>query len=376
MSTDLYEILGVAKDASAKEIKAAYHKLAKQCHPDLNPNNAEAEEQFKQVNAAYEILSDDQKRQAYDRFGSTKGNPFEGGFGGQAGFGGQGFGDLFDILNNVFGAQGGFGGQGGRRPSGARRGQDFKLELEVTYKEAAFGGKRSIEIPSFSSCDVCDGSGAKPGTSPMTCGTCGGMGAVRVQQGFFSMQRPCPSCQGDGKIIKDPCTKCRGKGQLEGKEQLEVDIPAGVATGQQLFWQGKGGPGQGGGPPGDLYIEVALEDHSLFERDGRNLICIVPISFTQAALGGKVEVPSLEGKITMAVPSGTQAGKVFRLKGKGFPDLHGSARGDQLVQVVVETPVNLSERQRELLLEFAELSGDDVHPEKRSFFQRLKDIFD
>lgn len=374
MAADLYEILGVSRDASQQDIKKAYRRLAKEYHPDRNPDNPDAEERFKQISTAYEVLGDEEKRQAYDRFGSTNGNPFGGG----AGFGGAGaggFGDLFDVLNSVFGGAAGFGGgaAGGRR---GRRGTDFQMEVEITFQDVANGGKHEIEIPAYHECDTCHGSGAKPGTSPQTCTMCAGRGVVRTQQGFFTMQRTCPRCDGEGQVITDPCKDCDGKGFTRELETLEIDIPAGISDGQRLRWVGKGAPGEQGGPPGDLYIVVRLEDHPLFERDGKDIICVVPISFPQAALGGKVEVPTLDGKVKMNIPAGTQTGKVFRLRGKGFPGIEGGAPGDQLVEVVVETPVNLNDEQRELLVQFAELSGDDVHPEKRSFFQRLKDIFD
>jgi molecular chaperone DnaJ len=377
MTTDLYEILEVSRDASEDDIKRSYRKLAKQFHPDRNPGDTAAEEKFKQISAAYEVLSDQNKRATYDRFGAEGPNPFGAGagFGGQ---GGQGFGDLFDILNGVFGGgfggQQGFGGQGGRG-SRARRGSDFQMEIEVTFVEAATGAKKKIEVPTYHDCEVCEGSGAKAGTKPTTCPTCNGVGAVRIQQGFFAMQRTCPRCEGEGTIIAEPCASCKGEGKIKKTEELEVDIPAGVSTGQRLRWSGKGGPGAAGGPPGDLYLFIQLEDHPLFERQDQDLLCTVPISFVQAAMGGKVDVPTLEGKVSMSVPAGTQTGKVFRLRNKGFPPVNGGPRGDQLVEVVVETPVNLSEKQKQLLQEFGELSGEDVHPEKHSFFQRLKDLF-
>ena len=377
MSVDLYEVLGVPRDADQATLKKAYRALAQQYHPDKNPNNPEAEERFKQISAAYDILGDEEKRRAYDQFGSTNGNPF--GAGG-AGFGGAGFGDLFDILNSVFGgaAGGGFaGGQGGRgSQGGARRGQDFQMELEISFKEAAQGGKRKVEVPSYPTCETCKGTGAKPGTSPVTCMMCGGLGVVRQQQGFFSLQRTCPQCEGQGKVIRDKCTDCNGTGHKERMIELEIDVPAGVDSGQRLRYAGKGGAGRQGGPPGDLYFILRLEDHPLFERDGRNLLCTVPISVSQAALGGKVDVPTLDGKVSMAIPAGTQTGKVFRLRNKGFPGIDGGSRGDQLVEVVVETPVNLTERQRELLEELAESFGEDAHPEKRTFLDRLKNLFD
>lgn len=377
MSADLYNVLGVDKNATKSEIKKAYHKLAKQYHPDLNPGDEEAEERFKQISAAYDILGDEQKRQQYDTFGSTGA---AGGFGGGNPFGGGGA-DIFDILNSVFGGgAGGFGGfgggGGGAGRAGARRGNDFQMGLEITFKEAAEGGKRTIEVPTYEDCMTCSGSGAKPGTSPSTCTMCAGMGVVRQQQGFFAMQRTCPQCEGAGKVIREKCPDCHGEGHVEKMSEVEVDIPAGVDTGQRLRMVGKGGPGANGGPAGDLYIAIQLEDHALFEREDRHLICTVPISFTQAALGAKIDVPTLDGKVVMTIPAGTQTGKVFRLRGKGFPGLNSSSKGDQLVEIVVETPVNLTDRQKELLMEFAELSGDDVHPEKQSFFDRLKHLFD
>ncbi len=372
MENDLYEILGVAKDASQQDIKRAYRRLAKENHPDLHPDDTVKEETFKRVSAAYEVLSDDEKRATYDRFGSAGGNPFGGG--GNPFGGGGGMGDLFDVLNSVFG--GGFGGGGGGGRSRARRGQDFRMELEVSFTDAAFGAQHEVEIPHYDPCETCDATGAKPGTKPQTCTQCAGSGVVRQQQGFFAMQRACPRCGGEGMIITDKCGTCKGERFIRSDETLEIDIPAGIDTGQQLRWSGKGAPGEGGGPRGDLYVVIRLEDHSLFEREGRDVICVVPIGFTQAALGAKVEVPTLDGKVNMSIPEGTQTGKVFRLRGKGFPGLDGGGRGDQLVEVVVETPVRLSDRQRELLVEFAEISGDDVHPEKQSFFDRLKNLFD
>ncbi len=375
MSTDLYEILGVARDASQQDIKRAYRKLAKEYHPDRNPDNPEAEETFKKISTAYEVLSDSEKRDAYDRFGSTNGNPYA-----NAGFGGggqaQGFGDLFDMLNSVFGGGFGGGGFGGGGRTRGRRGADLQMEITITFQDVANGGKQEVEIPSYDPCKTCDGSGAKPGTSPQTCTMCAGAGVVRTQQGFFTMQRECPRCNGEGTIITDPCKDCSGKGFNKSTEMLDVEIPSGISDGQRMRWSGKGAPGENGGPPGDLYIIVRLEEHSLFERDGRNVTCTMPISFSQAALGDKIDVPTLEGRVNMSVPAGTQTGKVFRLRGKGFPGLEDSSRGDQFVKVVVETPVNLNEEQRELLKRFAELSGDEIHPEKKSFFDRLKNLFD
>jgi molecular chaperone DnaJ len=369
MSPDPYDVLGVSKDADLQEIKAAYKKLAVKHHPDKNPDDPEAHAKFQEVSNAYEILSDPEKRRRYDQFGSA-GGPGGSPFGGGQGF--EGFGDVFDIFNSVFG--GGRGGRGGRQRRG-RRGADFKMDLEVSFTEAAEGVTREVEIPSFDDCETCDGSGAKPGTGKDTCSNCNGRGAVRVSQGFFSMMRSCPRCGGDGEVIPNPCDDCGGKGVKQSNETLEVEVPAGVSTGQKLRWGGKGAPGEDGGPPGDLYIVIHLEDHPLFEREGNNVICRIPITFTQAALGGKVEVPTLDGKVNMTIPAGTQSGKTLRLNGKGFPRLNGRGRGDQLVEVAVETPVNLTDRQRELLEEFAEEGGEEVHPEKRGFFERMKDLF-
>lgn len=366
MSIDPYEVLGVNRDAELSEIKSAYRRLAVKHHPDKNPDDPEAESRFKEVGQAYSILSDPEKRSAYDRFGTTEGFGAQG-FGGGAGF--EGMGDFFDLFSSMF------GGAGGARARRGQRGADFQMEMEVTYVEAATGVTREVEIPAFVDCDTCDASGAAPGTKPETCSTCGGRGQVRVQNGFFSMIRPCTKCEGSGQYIPKPCTDCGGKGLRQVEETLEVEVPPGVDTGQKLRWTGRGGPGADGGPPGDLYIVIRLEDHPLFEREGNHVVCTVPISFTQAALGGKIEVPTLEGKVNMTVPAGTQTGKIFRLSGKGFPAINGRGTGDQLVEVVVETPVKLNERQKELLAEFAEEGGEDVHPERAGFFARMKKIF-
>lgn len=375
MAKDLYEVLGVDRGATAADIKSAYRKLAVKYHPDKNGNDPESEARFKEVSHAYEVLSDDQKRASYDRFGSEKG--FEGFPGGgpgaagfQGGFGGGDFGDLFDILGSVFG-----GAAGGKRASSRTRGSDFRIDLEVTFEEAASGITREIEVPVHELCDRCDGSRAEPGSGPTTCATCGGTGQVRIQQGFFAMARPCTDCQGTGKRITNPCTQCNGVGYTKRMSELKVEVPPGVDDGQKLRWEGKGGPGQHGGPRGDLYVVVRLAPHSLFEREGADVLLTLPVSFAQAALGDRVEVPTLEGKVSMKIPAGTQTGKVFRLKGKGFPAVRGGRRGDQMVTVVLETPVNLTERQRELLEEFAQASGEDVHPESKGFLSRMKELF-
>lgn len=372
MAQDLYEVLGVERGASAAEIKSAYRKLAVKYHPDKTGNDPESEARFKEISHAYEVLSDDQKRAAYDRFGSEKG--FDGFPGGAGGFGGAGFngdfGDLFDILGSVFGGAG-----GGRRPNARSRGADFKIDLEVSFEEAAQGVEREIEVPKHEICSRCDGKRAEPGSGPTTCKTCGGTGQVRIQQGFFAMARPCSDCQGTGQRIENPCKECNGVGYTKTMTKLKVEVPPGVDDGQKLRWEGQGGPGKNGGPRGDLYVVVRLAPHSLFERDGNDVLLTVPISFAQAALGDRIEVPTLEGKVTMKIPAGTQTGKVFRLKGKGFPSVRTSRAGDQMVTVVLETPVNLTERQRELLEEFADASGEDVHPESKGFLGRMKELF-
>ena len=364
MERDLYEVLGVDRNVSPSDLKKAYRKLAHQYHPDQNPDDPEAEEKFKELAQAYEVLGDAEKREKYDRFGAAA---FNGG--GGPGFQGAGFGDyadIFDILGNMF------GGSARNRPG---RGRNFQIELRVTFEEAATGIKKEIDVPTIDPCDVCDGSGAKPGTSPTRCPDCGGSGQVRTQQAFFVMNRPCGRCRGTGRFIPSPCSACSGSGFQQSVKSLEVDVPAGVADGQQLLWEGEGGPAPQGGAPGDLIVVVRLAPHPLFERSNNDVTCTVPISFTQAALGGKVEVPTLAGKVMMTIPAGTQSGKVLRLRKKGFPSVRGSGRGDQLVSIVVETPVKLSTRQRELLEEFAEASGEEVHPEKQGFFDRMKKVF-
>ena len=368
MKRDYYEVLGVERTASAGDIKSAYRKLALQYHPDKNPGNHEAEEKFKEASEAYACLSDPDKRARYDRFGH-EGRPFgEGGFGGFEGFGG--FGDIFgDIFGEIFG--GGAGGRGRQRGRGA----DLRYDKELEFDEAAFGTEVELEIPRRKRCDVCSGVGAKPGTSPRTCGTCGGSGAQRFTQGFFSVSRPCPTCGGEGKVIPDPCTACGGKGTVTSTAKIPLKIPAGVDTGSRIKLTGEGEPGPMGGPPGDLYVVIHVKEHPIFVREETEIICTVPISFPQAALGASIDVPTLDGKVKMKIPAGTQSGKVFRLRGKGVPVLGGHGRGDQHVRVVIETPSSLSKRQRELLEEFAAEGGDDIHPQSKNFFDKVKSIF-
>jgi molecular chaperone DnaJ len=365
---DYYEVLEVHKNASETEIKKAFRKLAIQHHPDKNQGDKAAEEKFKEITEAYEILSDDQKRAQYDQFGHAAFGPggYSGGFSG--GFGGAPFGDIFgDIFSDIFGAP--------RRQKGrGRRGDDMQLALEVSFEEAAFGVDKEVHIPYRKRCGECGGSGCKGGTEPKNCPTCQGSGQVRFQQGFFSISRPCSQCNGEGRIIENPCAACRGEGTVRDTKTLSVKVPAGVETGTRLKLTGEGGQGTKGGGNGDLYILLSVRDHPFFVREENDVVCEVPVSFPQAALGCDIEVPTLEGNVSLKIPEGTQSGKVFRLKGKGIPQLGGYGRGDQLVVVKVETPSNLNARQRELLEEFAAISGEEAHPLKKGFFQKMMDI--
>ena len=369
---DYYEVLGVAKNASDEEIKKAYRKLAMKYHPDRNPDDKSAEEQFKEAKQAYEILSDADKRAAYDQFGHAGVDPqagMGGGFGG--GFGGGGFSDAFsDIYGDIFG-----GGGGGRRDR-VYRGADLRYNLEIGLEEAARGTETKIRIPTLEECGVCHGSGAKPGTAPTTCSTCGGHGQVRIQQGFFSVQQTCPRCGGTGKMVSDPCTACHGEGRVKKHKTLSVKIPAGVDGGDRIRLAGEGEAGVNGGPPGDLYVVIHLKEHPVFKRDGDDLHCEMPISFATAALGGEVEIPTLDGHAKIKIPAETQSGKVFRLRGKGIKGVRSHTPGDLMCHMLVETPVNLSERQRELLREFDALSqGRNNNPRAQSFMDKVKSFF-
>jgi molecular chaperone DnaJ len=371
---DFYEVLGVPKNASDEEIKKSYRKMAMKFHPDRNQDNGakDAEVKFKEAKEAYEMLSDPQKRAAYDQHGHAGVDP------NMRGGGGEGFGGFAEACGDIFGDM--FGQQRGRAGGGRQvfRGGDLSYAMEVTLEEAAKGKDAQIRIPSHENCEVCSGSGAKPGTQAKTCGTCGGAGAVQMRQGFFSVQQPCPTCKGAGKTIADPCTACQGQGQIKKTKTLEVKIPAGIDGGMRIRSSGNGEPGTNGGPPGDLYIEIRLKKHDIFERDGDDLHCSVPISMVTAALGGEIDVPTLEGKAAIDLPEGTQTGKQFRLRGKGIKGVRGSYPGDLYCHITVETPVKLTEHQRKLLKELDESfkkGGSKHSPTGDSWTDRLKSFF-
>jgi molecular chaperone DnaJ len=375
---DYYEVLGVGRSADEKELKAAFRKLAKQHHPDANPGSKAAEQKFKEINEAYDVLKDPQKRAAYDRFGHRA---FEGGMGGQGPFGQGGFGPEFtssmsDIFEDLFGEFMGGRRSSARRGSGSQRGSDLRYNMEIGLTEAYSGKTAQIRVPSSVTCEVCGGKGAKPGSSPKTCPTCQGSGAVRQSSGFFTVERTCQTCQGRGQVISDPCANCHGAGRLTKERTLSVNIPAGVEDGTRIRLAGEGEAGLRGGPAGDLYIFLSIRPHEFFQRDGADLFCRVPISMTVAALGGEIEVPTIDGKkARVAVPEGTQAGKQFRLRSKGMPVLRSGQAGDMYIQVSVETPVNLSRRQKELLKDF-EKEAKDNSPQSEGFFARAKAFWD
>ncbi|MBX6426265.1 MAG: molecular chaperone DnaJ [Variibacter sp.] len=366
-----YETLGVSRDATEAELKAAYRKAAMKWHPDRNPGNKEAEQRFKEINEAYDVLKDPEKRAAYDRFGHAA---FEHGMG--AGNGGAGFGADFasafaDIFEGVF-------GMGARsRASGRERGADLRYNLEITLEEAYSGKTAQIRIPTAVVCEACSGTGAKAGSRPRVCMTCGGAGRVRHQQGFFTLERTCSTCHGHGQVIDDPCAQCGGSGRVTRERTLSVNIPPGVEDGTRIRLAGEGEAGLRGGAPGDLYIFLSIEPHPFFQRDGADLHCRVPISMVTAALGGTFEVPTIDGgKARVKIPEGTQSGRRFRLQGRGMPVLRSKQTGDMYVQVVVETPQNLTKRQKELLMEFEKASSDQTHPESSGFFAKVKEFFD
>ncbi|EGT5270184.1 molecular chaperone DnaJ [Clostridioides difficile] len=375
MSTkrDYYEVLGISKGAEAQEIKKAYRKLAMKYHPDRNPGDKEAEEKFKEINEAYEVLSDDTKRKTYDQFGHD-------GLNGQGGFGGQGFGGFEDMFGDIFGDMfgGSFGGGRARR-RGPQRGADIRQSVTISFEEAAFGKKMSIKVNRSEECEECNGTGAKPGTSKKTCSTCNGTGQVRTVQrtpfGNIASSRPCSACNGTGEVIESPCSKCHGTGNTRKVKTIEVDIPAGIDDGQMIKLSGQGEVGEKGAPRGDLYIVVNVKSHPLFTRDGNDIYFEMPITFVQATLGDEIEVPTLDGKVKYSVPEGTQTGTVFRLKEKGIPRIRGNSRGDQYVKVVVEIPKKLNDKQKELLREFAKECGSNVHEKKKTFGQKIEDMF-
>ena len=364
---DYYEVLGVQRTATGPELKSAFRKLAIQFHPDKNEGDKAAEEKFKECSEAYEVLSDPEKRARYDRFGHQA----PGGFG-PSPFD-QGFtGNINDIFGDIFGE---IFGQRQRTRGGKQRGADLRYNLEVSFTEAAFGSEAKVKIPRHKQCATCHGTGSKAGTGPKTCPTCQGAGELRMTQGFFQISRSCGQCQGTGKVITDPCATCRGAGKVESESILTVKVPSGVDTGTRLKLSGEGQPGERGGPPGDLYVVVHVQEHPIFIREDTEVICEVPISFTQAALGSTIEVPTLDGKVKMKIPGGTQSGKVFRLRGKGIPHLNGYQRGDQHVRVTVEVPEKLSRKQRDLLEQFAANSGEDSNPQSKGFFDKVKELF-
>lgn len=376
MPKDYYELLGVPKDAPDATIKKAYRTLAMELHPDRNPGDKAAESKFKEINAAYEVLKDQKKRAIYDQFGHAGLNQNGGGGfsgGDPTGFGG-GFGDIFEeFFGDIFG--GGRGPGGGR--SGPQKGEDFRYDMTVSLETVMHGATERIRIPTIVRCDTCRGSGSKPGSGPETCSACGGAGQVRTQQGFFSISRPCPTCRGQGRIIRNPCQECQGQGRLRSEKTLTVKIPPGVETGTRIRLTGEGGAGPVGGPAGDLYIIIEVSPHPIFERFGADLLCHAPITFPQAALGGKLEVPTLVGRTMVTLPPGVQTGKRLALRGKGLPHLNRPGIfGDLVVEVRVETPVTLTKRQKEILQEFEELSNQDSQPESHSFLGRVKDFLD
>lgn len=379
---DYYEVLGVGKDADAKEIKKAYRKLAMKYHPDKNPGDKDAEEKFKEINEAYEVLSDEEKRSTYDRFGHDGLNG-QGGFGGGqgfGGFGGSGFGGFEDIFGDIFGSSfgGGFGGSSSRR-RGPKRGADIRQSVTISFEDAAFGKKIKVKINRSEECEECHGSGARPGTSKKTCPTCHGSGTVQSVQrtpfGNIASQRTCSTCDGEGEINESPCNKCHGKGSVRKTKTIEVDIPAGIDDGQMIKLSGQGEVGEKGGPRGDLYIVVNVQKHDIFTREGYDVYIEMPIRFTQAALGDKLEVPTLDGKVSYTLPEGTQTGTVFRLREKGIPKLRSNSRGDQYVKVIIDTPKKLNEDQKELLRKFDESCGNKVHEKQRTWKSKIDNFF-
>jgi molecular chaperone DnaJ len=366
---DYYEVLGINRNAGEQEIKKAYRNLAKKYHPDVNPGDKEAEAKFKEVNEAYSVLIDPEKRSRYDRFGHE--GIDTSGFGG---FGDFDFGSFGDIFESFFG--GGFGStRHSQRRRGPVKGPDIRYSMEITFEEAAFGVEKVIELEREQRCSVCDGSGCKPGTGFSTCKRCGGTGQIQYKQrtvfGQFVNVSTCSECGGEGQVIEEPCRKCHGTGRVRGTTKIKVKIPAGIDDGQTISLRNEGEPGLRGGPNGDLFVTIRVKEHSLFKRKGYDIICDIPITFVQGALGGELEVPSLDGKIKYTIPEGTQTGSIFRIKGKGIPELHGSGRGDMYIRVNIEVPIRLNEKQKSLLREFAEISGDECHEQRKGFFDKM-----
>ena len=370
---DFYEILGVNRDASDEDIKKSYRKLAMKYHPDRNPDSKDSEEKFKEAKEAYEILSEPEKRRAYDAYGHAGVNPHMGG-----GQGGEGFGGFSEAFGDIFGEI--FGGRGGAGRGGQQvyRGADLRYNMDITLEQAARGTETKIRIPTLDDCETCKGTGAKPGTTAKTCQTCNGQGQVRMQQGFFSIQQTCPTCHGTGKVIPEPCTACNGAGRVKKHKTLSVKIPSGVDDGDRIRLSGEGEAGVNGGPPGDLYVVVQLKPHAVFQREGADLHCEMPITFTVAALGGEIHIPTLDGEAKIKIPAETQSGQVFRLRGKGIRPVRQTSSGDLMCHVVVETPVRLTDRQKELLRELEEINktdGDKHNPRAKSFMDKVKDFF-
>jgi molecular chaperone DnaJ len=371
---DYYEVLGTPRDAGEAELKKAYRKIALESHPDRNPDDPAAEERFKEASEAYAVLSDPDKRRAYDRFG------FAGvGAGGPGGTGagdfGADLGNFTELFNDLFGDLFGQRGAQGRRRGRGQRGADLRYNLEIKLGDVLTGIESKIRIPKMRPCKTCEGSGVKPGTSPERCTRCRGTGQLMFQQGFFRISRPCDECGGVGETVKHRCADCRGAGRIEGSQSIQVTVPAGIEEGQRLRLTGEGEAGIAGGPPGDLYVVISIKQHALFERDGMDVNCEVPVPFVQAVLGAEIEVPTLEGKVNLRIPEGTQSGTVMRLRGKGLPALRSSARGDQLVRIFVEVPTKLTDRQRELMDQFAAETGHDVSPQSKGFLDKLRDLF-
>jgi molecular chaperone DnaJ len=368
---DYYEVLGVARGASEQEIKSAYRKLALQFHPDRNPNNPDAEEKFKECSEAYAVLADGDKRAAYDRFGHAGVS----GAGAAAGFDPAIFQDFSDLFGDFFGFGEMFGGGGGRRRSRAQRGPDLREDITLDFEEAVFGTETKVTVRRHEACEECKGSGAAAGKAPVTCRSCAGRGQVRYQQGFFSIARTCPTCQGTGSVITDPCPKCKGEGRVLRQRTIDAKVPAGVEDGTRIRFAGLGEAGTFGGPAGDLYVVLHVKEHSFFEREGNDLYCVMPISFTQAALGTEIVVPTLEGEHTLKIPEGTQSGTTLRIRNKGVPVLNGHGKGDLFVEVRLQTPSKLTKRQRELLQELDGITRIENKPQRRTLLGKVKDIF-